>query len=423
MNKYLLILFILHTFAKGIVGSSYPMTRESITPPFPFNEGNVMERVNYMSKKLTNDEFITKAHEKHFSKYDYSNVKYIDSNTPVCIICKLHGEFWQKPNIHLCGSGCPVCGISNRNKRNTLHSADVIIRMKETHNGFYSYDKFIYVGMHKKGIITCPIHGDFLQSAHEHLKGNGCPSCSKKKKLTAHDFYIIAHEKFGDKFSYSNDFKNAHTDIEIYCPTHGAFTMKPYNHLRSKFGCPTCFRDYLSKRQKMDKDTFVNRAKIVHEDEFDYSLVNDNNFIDSKTKIPIICQKHGVFFQKPNNHLSGAKCPCCLRSKGEEVISRYLNSHGIHFLPQYKIKNESVLSSVKFFRVDFYIQQLNVIIEYNGQQHYKNVSIFSQRTLDEQRARDTALRIYCSTNHIKLIEIPYNEIKNIEEILNTKLKI
>lgn len=60
--------------------------------------------------RLTTEEFIQKAREVHGDRYDYSKVEYVDSTTRVCIVCMKHGDFWQKPNIHLQGkqaaSGC-----------------------------------------------------------------------------------------------------------------------------------------------------------------------------------------------------------------------------------------------------------------------------------------------------------------------------
>lgn len=61
-------------------------------------------------RKLTIREFIEKANEKHgFGTYDYSESKYIDSQTPIKIICPKHGAFWQRPANHLQGNGCPYC--------------------------------------------------------------------------------------------------------------------------------------------------------------------------------------------------------------------------------------------------------------------------------------------------------------------------
>ena len=60
-------------------------------------------------RRLTTQEFTTKAKEIHGDRYNYSKVKYISWNTPVCIICPKHGEFWQKAGKHLLGHGCQKC--------------------------------------------------------------------------------------------------------------------------------------------------------------------------------------------------------------------------------------------------------------------------------------------------------------------------
>ena len=63
----------------------------------------------------TKEEFIKKAIEIHKDKYDYTKVDYVNCDTKVCIICPEHdhGEFWQTPNVHLSGCGCPMCNLSH----------------------------------------------------------------------------------------------------------------------------------------------------------------------------------------------------------------------------------------------------------------------------------------------------------------------
>ena len=62
-----------------------------------------------MSKKKNNDEFIREAQSIHHNRYDYSKVEYVNNKTKVCIVCPEHGEFWQTPSDHLNGKGCPQC--------------------------------------------------------------------------------------------------------------------------------------------------------------------------------------------------------------------------------------------------------------------------------------------------------------------------
>lgn len=68
-------------------------------------------------KRLTTEEFITKARAVHGDKYDYSKAEYINNHKKVCIICPAHGEFWQKPNNHLNGHGCSSCKAEKCSKR------------------------------------------------------------------------------------------------------------------------------------------------------------------------------------------------------------------------------------------------------------------------------------------------------------------
>lgn len=62
-----------------------------------------------MPKRLTTEAFIANARKVHGNSYLYHNVVYIQNKKPICIICPEHGEFWQRPNDHLCGKGCPTC--------------------------------------------------------------------------------------------------------------------------------------------------------------------------------------------------------------------------------------------------------------------------------------------------------------------------
>jgi hypothetical protein len=72
-----------------------------------------------MSKVSNTEEFIGKARKIHGDKYDYSKVNYINNRTKVCIICPIHGEFWQTPKEHLNKCGCFKCGkIKRSNSKN-----------------------------------------------------------------------------------------------------------------------------------------------------------------------------------------------------------------------------------------------------------------------------------------------------------------
>ena len=207
-------------------------------------------------KKLTTEEFIRKAKLVHGDKYDYSKVNYVNAKTEIEIICKIHGSFYQTPDKHLHSKGCPFC---NRNDK--LTNEEFIKRAREIHGNKYDYSKVEYVSYHTRVCIICPIHGEFWQEPANHLCGKGCRKCSR------------------NSYNYSTD-------------------------------------------------EWINLAKLVHRDKYDYSKVNYKN---SNTKVCIICSKHGEFLQEPNNHLIGQGCPKCKESKLEYNTRKILEDNKIEY--------------------------------------------------------------------------------------------
>ena len=185
---------------------------------------------------FTKDDFIRLARKVHGDKYDYSKVEYKNNKTDVCIICPIHGEFYQTPNSHyLKGRGCPICGGTKKSTKE-----DFIIKAKQVHGDKYDYSKVVYVNNQIKVCIICPEHGEFYQAPKNHLNGQGCPKCSGNKKLTKDDFIKKANEIHGYKYDYSKvEYINSQIKVCIICPEHGEFYQAPKNHLNGQ-GCPIC---------------------------------------------------------------------------------------------------------------------------------------------------------------------------------------
>ena len=268
-------------------------------------------------KQLTTEEFIRRAKEIHGDKYDYSKVEYVGSKTKVCIICTEHGEFWQTPNGHLNGKGCPICS-----GRNPLTTAEFIHKAKEVHGDKYDYSKVKYVNSYTKVCIICPEHGEFLMTPHCHLDGKGCSKCAmyKRGKLTTEDFINKANEVHGDKYDYSKvKYTRRDSKVCIICPEHGEFWQKAANHLNGN-GCPKC------AGRNMTTEEFIRKAKEIHGDKYDYSKVD---YVGSHLKVCIICPEHGEFWQSANKHLRGNGCAKC---KGvydtESFVEKAKEVHG-----------------------------------------------------------------------------------------------
>ena len=296
-----------------------------------------------MSHKKTTKEFITESKTIHNDKYDYSKVEYVNAKTKVCIICPEHGEFWQTPSNHLKGQGCPKCGgIYHYNTQEWIEEA------KKIHKNKYDYSKVEYVNNKTDVCIICPEHGEFWQTPNSHLKGSGCPKCGKTIKLSLQEFIERAKEVHNDKYDYSKvNYENCRTKVCITCPEHGEFWQLPYVHLQGH-GCPKCKTQMFSNKYRLTLCEFIEKANKKHNNFFDYSKVQ---YVNAYTKVCIICPKHGEFWQTPCNHLNGDGCPECNKSKLENKIKYFLLEKQIEFIEEKKF---DWLIYKENMRLDFY---------------------------------------------------------------------
>lgn len=288
-----------------------------------------------------------------------------------------------------------------------LTTKEFIKRSRLKHDNFYNYSKSIYINKRTKVEIICPIHGSFFQLPESHYnRGDGCPICAiKNKTKTTEQFIKEAKKIYGDKYNYSKiNYINTDTKVEIICPIHDSFFKRPDSFL-SGCGCPEC-----SDKTKTTEE-FINEARKIHNNFYDYSLTNYKN---AKTKVKIICPIHGVFEQTPNNHLNNQGCPKCNSSKGEIAIREILKENNILFEEQKRFKK-----LIKF-PFDFYLPKKNLLIEYNGIQHYKAIDFFGgEKQLAKQKENDKLKKDFCKTNNLNLLTISYKD--NIKEKLYEKI--
>ena len=270
-------------------------------------------------RKKTLAEFVAEARKVHGDKYDYSRVEYTGANIPVCIICPEHGEFWQAPSNHILGAGCAKCHHDSV-KSNT---EAFIQKAKELYGDRYDYSKAKYVHSKEKLCVICPEHGEFWTTPNNHLRGHGCPGCYGTPKKSLEEFIREAREVHGDRYDYSqSEYITTNTPIKIICPEHGEFWKLPYQHINGA-GCPAC-----NGTQRIDKKVFLERAPKIHNNKYDYSLVD---FKSTQDFIQIICPEHGIFTQKVSIHLRGYGCQKCgggVRLTNEEFIEKAKAIHG-----------------------------------------------------------------------------------------------
>lgn len=353
-----------------------------------------------------------------------------------------------------------------------LSKEEFIKRAKEVHGNKYDYSNVEYINSHSKVIIKCKQHGEFSQKAYVHLNGHGCPICASnlivdKNKLTTEEFIKKAKTLYGEKYDYSKvNYVNNSTKVCIICPKHGEFHIRP-NDFLGGHSCKKCGYVFLSYKLKHNKEEFIQKAKEIHGNKYDYSKVEYNGL---ENNVIIICPKHGEFSQKPKCHLNGHGCQKCgvekrieketltkeefiLKARevhgwkydyskveyknnrtkiciicpehGEfwQIPNSHLNGHGCpkcnewkmekHVIEvlnknnikyEYKKRNFEWLKYKKPLELDFYLPEYNIAIECQGEQHYKEVKKWGgKHTFEERKNRDTIKQKLCEKNGVKLL--------------------
>jgi hypothetical protein len=292
-----------------------------------------------------------------------------------------------------------------------LTTIEFIKKAEKVHGYTYDYSLVNYVNSKEKVKIICRKHGEFTQRPNDHLQKKGCIECAGTKRKNNKDFISKARLIHGDKYDYSVvSYKNNSTKVKIICLKHGEFKQIPESHLNG-FGCSKC-----SRVKKLTNDEFIKRAQSIHHN-YDYSLVDYKNM---HTKVIIICKKHGEFKQTPHNHLKFAGCPKCNKSKGEKIISWFLDKKNIKYKEQETFEGCKNKSPLPF---DFYLQKENICIEFQGIQHFEaNEHMGGETGLENRRKNDKIKKHFCKKNNIKLIEIKYSDeiVTKLKESLNIK---
>lgn len=252
----------------------------------------------------------------------------------------------------------------------------------------------------------------YYQSPYKFIKGSRCHHCSSSKPLTTERLQSILDEKFPNKYTILSEYKNSTTKFLVRDNECGHEYYTKQQWIRSG---RRCFKCHGSKKYSQDEFKSLFDSKKMS----GYSLTGVYKGINHKVSI-----KHDecgtVFDIIPSKYFQqGKNCPNCHpKSVGELKIKNILVNYNIIFEEQKRFKECIDKYSLPF---DFYLPKYNILIEYQGIQHYQPVGEFGghEAFLMQQR-RDNIKREFCKDNNIKLIEIPYWE-KDIEKFLVEKI--
>lgn len=305
--------------------------------------------------------------------------------------------------------------------------------------------EYLMKGSQKKIKVICdycgkeytPKYNHYLHS-HENNSKDACNNgnCKRLKSLeTLKDKNIDSiwnkledyiRQKGYKLITKKEEFINSRMQIKYICPKHGEQDSTYQNLINNHCGCIKCAYEEKTNKNRNS----IEKVKSIIESEFNNVWVNPNEYENAhKRNLVILCGCCGknTFTTNFVNYKHGQKrCSFCSSSMSiyEKYIYDYLSELELNFIFQKTFPN---LKDKKYLIFDFYLQDYNLCIEYDGEQHYNSHFYETMpknplSTFENTIKHDKMKTEYCIKNNINLLRIPYTQDKHIKEIIQNKLK-
>ena len=379
-----------------------------------------------MVQKIDREEFEKRLNET--TNTIIATGEYLGWNLPMdyhCLICDNNWtvqEARRVPN----GYGCPKCGKQKRiNALKMLHKTRVKSEEQFREELAKKQPNLIpndtYVNKNVKYHCICKIHNnDVYTTPDKYLYRNqGCKLCAIEKNKCAtrynHNSFVEKLFSVNSNLEVLSEYTNVKDRIHIGCKVCGYKWNPIAESLIAKIpcGCPSCASNAIK-----DTTTFEEELKITHPE-----LQLLSPYIRSNKKVHVLCTDcNRDFWVTPNKLQQGQHCPSCKISHGEHLIRNILTNLNISFEMQMKYDGLKGLGGRKL-SYDFYLPTHNLLIEFQGEQHERPVIFkgtnkeIAEEKFKVQQEHDKRKREYAKMHNIKLLEIWYYDINNIESII------
>src|SRR5258708_16421240 len=285
-------------------------------------------------RRLTLEEFIIRAQEKHGNRFNYIELIRKGGKTYIIYICKdCNTKAEQTVQNHLRGKGCNMCSGCFR-----WDTESFVEKSREIHENKYSYIFFEYINSKTPDIIVCnTCNFMFEQYPAHHLMGAGCRNCAMNKlhdscRISQEEFISRSKELFKDKFGYQYvKYVNYTTEICLYCnDCKNIFNVTPAPHLNPNCNgrCKVCQKNNAIKLFKYTKDEFIQKSIEYHGiEKFDWT----NFEYDGMTKFTVFkCNSCFTDFETtPSTHLNSSGCPECMRRSRCRSLEHFIEQANI----------------------------------------------------------------------------------------------
>lgn len=356
--------------------------------------------------------------------YELLSKEYINCEIPLEYICNKHrnGGIQDIDFAHFKrGQGCKYCGKENKRHGREKDLKDYNAKELVESKGL----EFVKITREKSILYIyyiCPKHREVgvqktLLESIRRMKV-GCPYCIGRNKTT--ESFRKELFNINPNIIVRGEYINASTPIECECIIDGTIWFPKPNALLNGQGCPECGRIASNKNSTKTNQEFVHQLCIVNSD-----VIPLQEYIQAKIPIWVMCKKCGYKWQTtPDNLLQGGNCQNCSATNNEKKLGDILVQLGYHIERQKKYDDCRDQLPLPF---DIYLLDQNILIEYDGEQHYMPVNFGgisndeAEENFKKTQYHDAIKNEYCCQNNIPLIRVPYWEKNNLEEFIISQL--
>lgn len=366
-----------------------------------------------MGKKLSHKEFANRINKLHPEIIFLT--EYVNAKTRVKCLCDICKHVWvASPDSLNQGCGCPNCANIRKRTQKLKSHETFIEELNNTNPQIKVLDNYVNARTKIKCLCLVDNH-EWYATPGNLLRGYGCPKCAGRTRTT-----ISFKEELLTVNPYIkvlDEYKTNNTKMKCYCKRHNYIFYSDSIHLLRGQGCKYCKSEKCGNAKRLTLNEFASKLHLINSN---IEVVGE--YISSHTKIQVKCKECGrEWCVIPNNALvRGINCTCNKKdniSKGETIIFDTLSKYGIKFIYQFSF-DELVGKNGGLLSYDFYLQEHNLLIEFQGEQHEKPVDYFGgEEKFKVQQEHDKRKREYAKMHNIKLLEIWYYDINNIESII------
>jgi len=352
--------------------------------------------------------------------------------------CKLLSDFYLKNDENLkilfsCGHigfrsfanfkvSNPVCYECSGIKK---YDFDDIKKCLEEY-GYY-YNEGNYNDVHSKIFVSDNFGYEYLTSYHQvetnYKSNNKIREFDIRNPFTLNNINNWVNINKKHFYLIDNIYEGKNKKMFWQCTNDDCeeFFDASWHSIISGHGCPYC--SVPAKKIGKRNNLMYKYPEIAKEfDEFKNGVSASSILCGSNNKYYWICPNCGVsYLSKPASRTNDIGCPVCCESHSEKFVRDFLEKNNIKFNPQHKFENCVDKRTLPF---DFYLTDYNICLESQGEQHFRPIDFFGgEEGFIIRKKHDQIKKIYCIENSIKLIEIPYWDFKNIDQILTKELNL